>query len=266
MNRTWFITGVSSGFGQEMAGQLLQAGKRVYGTVRNADAVADLARENAENFRYAIVDMVDGDALKDVVAAAFESFGQIDVVVNNAGYGLFGAAEALSDDQVRHQIDTNLLAPILVTKAALPRLRAQGGGRIIAMSSYGGQATHPGASLYHASKWGLEGFFDSLSQEVAPFGIGVTIVEPGGARTGFRAAAGAGLPQDVAGYEQTPAGSVRAVLENPDHVPPGDPAEMAAAIIRSADLEPAPLRLVLGDDARRFIENALKSRLAALDP
>ncbi|AJY45844.1 SDR family oxidoreductase [Martelella endophytica] len=265
MRDTWFITGVSSGFGRAMSEQVLASGGRVFGTVREASAIADLQKRYPDRFRHAVVDMVDGDTLEGVVADAFEAFGRIDVVVNNAGYGLFGAAEALSDAQIRHQIDTNLVAPILITKAALPYLRAQGGGRIIAVSSYGGQATHPGASLYHASKWGLEGFFDALAQEVAAFDIGVTIVEPGGARTGFRSAAGAGLPDDIADYAKSPAGMVRKVLENPGHEPAGDPDAMSAAIIASADQNPAPLRLVLGDDARGFIEKALKARLAALD-
>ena len=129
--------------------------------------------------------MTDTTAVRDVVDRSFE-LGRIDVVVSNAGYGLFGAAEELSDEQVSHIIATNLSGSIQLIRAALPHLRAQGGGRIIQISSYGGQVAFPGNSLYHATKWGIEGFAESVAQEVAPFGIGVTIVEPGGARTEFR--------------------------------------------------------------------------------
>ncbi len=209
--------------------------------------------------------MTDGGAIPAVIDAAFERFGRIDVVVNNAGYGLFGAVEGLSSDQIRHQIDTNLVGPIELTRAVLPRLREQGGGRLVAISSYGGQATHPGASLYHASKWGLEGFFDSLAQEVAGFGIGVTIVEPGGARTGFRSAAGERAGANVAAYADTSIGRLREFLANPAAQPPGDPARMAQAIIDSVAVAPAPLRLVLGSDAHRILAATLAKRLAEVE-
>ncbi len=187
--QTWLITGVSSGFGRHMTEQLLADGARVAGTVRDPDSVADLKAAYGDQLWSAALDVTDFPAVRRVVDEAFAELGRIDVVVNNAGYGLFGAAEELSDEQVQHQIDTNMTGSIQVVRAALPHLRAQGGGRIVQLSTYGGQATHPGASLYHASKWGIEGFMESLAKEVAGFGIGVTIVEPGGARTGFRPAA-----------------------------------------------------------------------------
>ncbi|MDB5536556.1 MAG: putative short-chain oxidoreductase, partial [Devosia sp.] len=185
-------------------------------------------------------------------------------VVNNAGYGLFGPAEALSDEQVYHQINTNLVAPIQVARAALPYLRAQQGGRIIAISTYGGQAAQPGGSLYHASKWGMEGFFDALHGEAAFFDIGVTIVEPGGARTGFRKAASS-QAAELDAYRGTSVGSIRARLEDQSHPPIGDPDKMAAAIIASAGQYPAQKRLVLGSDAYGFIQKALTERLAAVE-
>jgi NAD(P)-dependent dehydrogenase (short-subunit alcohol dehydrogenase family) len=259
---TWLITGVNGGFGREMAEQLLARGDRVAGTVRRPGTVADLATRHGSRFWSTVLDLTDAPAIGPVVDRAFAELGRIDVVVNNAGYGQFGAAEALTEAQVRQQIDTNLLGPILLTRAALPHLRAQDGGRLLAMSSYGGQATHPGASLYHASKWGLEGFFDSLAAEVAPFGIGVTIVEPGSARTGFRAAAGAQLPVDAAAYAGTPMGTLRDRLSDPAFVAPGDPARMARAIIDSVAQDPAPRRLVLGSDAYAMLEAALVERLA----
>ena len=131
------------------------------------------------------LDVTDTTAVRAVVERAFDHMGRIDVVVNNAGYGLFGAAEEVSDDQIRRQIDTNLIGSIQVIRAALPLLRAQGGGRILQLSSAGGQTTFPNFSLYHTTKWAIEGFIEAVAQEVAHFNIEFTIVEPGVAKTNF---------------------------------------------------------------------------------
>jgi NAD(P)-dependent dehydrogenase (short-subunit alcohol dehydrogenase family) len=239
MARTWLITGISSGFGREMTKQLLARGDRVAGTVRNAQAVDDLEKYGGLLWT-AQLDVTDTPTIHRVVNKAFADLGKIDVIVNNAGYGLFGAAEGLTDEQVVHQINTNLIGPIQVTRAALPHLRTQGGGRILALSTYGGQATYPGASLYHASKWGLEGFFDSIAGEVAPFNIGVTIVEPGGARTEFRDTASASMGTELEAYKRTPVGMIRTILSDPARVPNGDPAKMVQVMINSVDQTPAP--------------------------
>ena len=180
--RTWLITGVSSGFGRQLTEQLRARGDRVVGTVRDAGKVADLVERYPSAFRIEVLNVTDTAAMRKVVERSFAELGRIDVIVSNAGYGLFGAAEELSDEQINHIIATNLLAPIQLIRAALPRLRAQGGGRIVQISSYGGQVAFAGNSLYHATKWGIEGFVESVAQEVAPFGIGMTIGEPGGAR------------------------------------------------------------------------------------
>lgn len=262
---TWLVTGIGSGLGRALAEALLAQGDRVAGTVRDRAPIKELAQRYPDTLWVGDLDLTEVGAIAPVVNAAFERFGRIDVVVNNAGYGLFGAVEGLSSEQIRHQIDTNLIGPIEVTRAVLSRLRAQGGGRLIAISSYGGQATHPGASLYHASKWGLEGFFDSLAQEVAGFGIGVTIVEPGGARTSFRNAARERIGDDVAAYGETPIAGLREFLASPAAQPPGDPVRMARAIIDSARVDPAPLRLVLGSDAQRILVAALTKRLAEVE-
>jgi NAD(P)-dependent dehydrogenase (short-subunit alcohol dehydrogenase family) len=265
MARTWFITGANSGFGREMSEQLLARGDRVAGTVRHPSAVDDIRQKFGGKFWVAELDVTHAAAIRPVVEKAFADLGKIDVIVNNAGYGLFGAAEGLTDEQVRHQIDTNLVGPIQVTRIALPYLRAQGGGRLLAISTYGGQATYPGASLYHASKWGLEGFFDSLSAEVASFNIGVTIVEPGGARTKFRSAASTHMGAEPGGYQGTPVSMIRTVLDDPARVPMGDPAKMARIIIDSVDQNPAPKRLVLGTDSYTMIQKALSERLAEVE-
>jgi NAD(P)-dependent dehydrogenase (short-subunit alcohol dehydrogenase family) len=168
--RTWLITGVSSGFGRELTTQLLERGDRVVGTVRDTTKVADLAGTYPGDFVAEVLEMTDAAAVHALVDRTVERLGRIDAVVSNAGYGLFGAAEELSDQQVNDIIATNLTASITLIRAALPHLRAQGCGRIIQISSYGGQVAFPGNSLYHATKWGIEGFCESVAAEVAPFG------------------------------------------------------------------------------------------------
>ena len=262
--RTWLITGVNSGFGRLMTEALLERGDRVAGTVRKLDAMDDLKTKYGERLWLANLDMTDLPAVRSVVEKAFAELGTIDVIVSNAGYGLFGAAEELSDDQVVHQLATNLSGPIQLIRAALPHLRAQGGGRIIGLSTYGGQAALPGGSLYHASKWGLEGFLDSIAQELAPFKIGVSIVEPGGARTNFRFG-GAQLGTQLEAYKGTPAAMVHTMIKDMSRLPPGDPAKMAKVIIGSVDQNPAPKRIALGSDAYGAIHKALTDRLSALE-
>jgi NAD(P)-dependent dehydrogenase (short-subunit alcohol dehydrogenase family) len=262
--RTWLITGVNSGFGRLMTEKLLERGDRVAGTVRKMDSMNDLKTNYGDRLWLANLDMVDAPAIKQVVEKDFADLGRIDVIVSNAGYGLFGAAESLSDEQVIHQIGTNLVGPIQLVRTALPRLRKQGSGRIIQLSTYGGRAALPGGSLYHASKWGVEGFFDALSQELAPFKIGVSIVEPDGARTNFRFG-GAQVGRKMEAYEGTPAGMVHKMLEDTSRLPPGDPARMAQIMIDSVERNPAPKRIALGSDAYGAIHKALTDRLSALE-
>jgi NAD(P)-dependent dehydrogenase (short-subunit alcohol dehydrogenase family) len=262
--RTWFITGVNSGFGRLMSEALLERGDRVAGTVRKLDSMKDLKTKYGDRLWVAHLDMTDLSEIHNVVEEAFVEFGRIDVIVSNAGYGLFGAAEELSDEQVAHQLSTNLVGPIQLVRAALPHLRAQGGGRIIGLSTYGGQAALPGGSLYHASKWGLEGFLDSIGQELAPFKIGVTIMEPGGARTNFRFG-GAQLGTPIEAYKGTPAAMVHTMIKDTSRLPPGDPARMAKIIIDTVEQIPAPKRIALGSDAYGAIHKALTDRLAVLE-
>ena len=262
--RTWLITGVNSGFGRLMTERLLERGDRVAGTVRKMDAVNDLKAKYSDLLWLEHLDMTDLSGIRRVVEKAFADLGRIDVIVSNAGYGLFGAAEELNDEQVAHQVSTNLLGPIQLLRAVLPHLRAQRDGRIIGLSTYGGQVALPGGSLYHASKWGLEGFLDSIAQEVAPFRIGVTIIEPGGARTNFRFG-GAQLGTQLEAYKGTPAAMVHTMIKDTSRLPPGDPAKMAKVIIDSVELNPAPRRIALGSDAYGAIHKALTDRLSALE-
>ena len=185
-NKTWFITGISSGFGHAMTEQLLESGHTVIGTVRNTDKVQELIDKYPDTFDCRILDVTNVPQIHEVVDGAWADHKEIDVIVSNAGYGLFGAAEELTDEQVDKIIATNLTGSIDFIRANLPYLRKQNHGRIIQISSYGGTVAYAANSLYHATKFGINGFCESVAQEVAKFNIGVTIVEPGGARTEFR--------------------------------------------------------------------------------
>ena len=259
--RTWLITGVSSGFGRHLSEQLLTRGDRVVGTVRDTGKVTALLDRHPDTFRAEVLDVTDTPAMHRVVECSFAQLGRIDVLISNAGYGLFGAAEEFTDAQVDRIIATNLTGSIQLIRSALPHLRAQGGGRIIQISSYGGQVAFPGNSLYHATKWGIEGFVEAVAAEVAPFGIGMTIIEPGGARTEFRYGS-AQVAHLTAAYDDTPAHSFLAMLDPANELAPGDPARMAARIIDSVTVDPAPLRMVLGSQALATTLSTLGKRIA----
>lgn len=262
--RTWMITGVSSGFGRELTTQLLDRGDTVVGTVRRPETVAGLLQDHPDTFRCEQLDVTDTKAVRKVVERSVAELGRLDVVISNAGYGLFGAAEELTDEQIERMVATNLIGSIQLIRAALPHMRAQGGGRIIQISSYGGQVAFPGNSTYHATKWGIEGFVESVAQEVAPFGIGLTIVEPGGARTEFRYGS-AQVAEPMPEYEGNPAHAFRRMLDAAQGLAPGDPARMAAAIIASVDQEPAPMRMILGSQALENTIRVLKERIAGFE-
>jgi len=254
--RNWLITGVSSGFGYEMARQLLERGDRVVGTVRDVSKVSDLKDKYPQTFICVILDVTDTNANHEVVNRSFEKLGHIDVIISNAGYGLFGAAEEFSDAEVDHIIATNLTGSIQLIRSSIPHLRKQGGGRIIQLSSYGGQVAFPGNSMYHATKFGIEGFCEAVAQEVAPFNIGMTIVEPGGARTEFRYGS-AKVAKLIPEYDGNPAHSFLKMLDPANGLAPGDPAR----IIESIEITPAPLRMVFGSQALAGTISTLQKRL-----
>ena len=258
--RTWLITGVSSGFGLELTKQLLAKGERVIGTVRSKNKVAALLQEYPGTFECQLLDVQDVPAVHRTVADAFEKYGTVDVVISNAGYGLFGCAEELQDKEINAIIATNLTGSIQLIRSALPYMRLQKHGRIIQISSYGGQVAYPANSLYHATKFGIEGFCESVAQEIAQFGIGLTIVEPGGARTEFRYGS-ARVAQLMPEYASCH--GFLNMLDPNKGLAPGDPAKMAACIIESVDCEPAPLHLVLGSAALKATVERLEERVAA---
>jgi NAD(P)-dependent dehydrogenase (short-subunit alcohol dehydrogenase family) len=264
--KTWFLTGASTGIGRLVTEQLLAAGHRVAATARRPETLADLVELYPELVWTAALDVTDTAALREVVDRAFAALGRIDVVFSNAGRGSVGAAEELSDAVIDEQIALNMTAPIHLLRAVTPHLRAQGGGRFIQTSTMGAHISTPGASMYHASKWGLEGFLESVIGEVAPFGIGITMIEPGGLRTGFGSALSIADP--LPAYVETPVGQLHQFLATADNLTagaPGDPAKVATRIIDSADVTPVPRRLALGSDAYDAIRAALHARLDELE-
>jgi len=263
MVKTWFITGTSSGLGRLLAERLLQRGDRVVATLRHEGALDELKQQYDDRLHVLTLDVTDIREVHTNISAAFEAMGRIDVVVNNAGYGLFGAAEEVTDEQIERQIATNLTGSIQVIRAALPHLRRQGGGRIVQVSSEGGQIAYPNFSLYHATKWGIEGFVESVAKEVGPFGIDFVIVEPGPTSTQF----GAGLDHAVPmpEYDDTSAGDVRRAIASNSFAIRGDAGKTVTAMIVAADLAHPPLRLTLGGGAYDSIRAALAERLRVLE-
>jgi len=262
MSKNWLITGASSGLGRGLAERALARGDGVVATLRKPGALDDLLGSHPKRLRIVECDVTDLDAMRRAVAQAFDAFGRIDIVVSNAGYGLFGAAEELSDAQIDRQIATNLTGSMQLIRAVVPRLREQGGGRIVQVSSEGGQIAYPGFGAYHASKWGIEGFVEAVAQEVAPFGIDFVIVEPGPTRTNF----GTGL--DVAAalpcYADTPVGEIRRALDG-GYFEFADAAKTVETMLANIDEPNPPQRLVLGKLAYEHIRDALTRRLASVE-
>lgn len=263
MSKTWFITGASSGLGLEMTRQLLDQGHKVVATIRRPEALTQLKRVFGERLDVVPLDLVKPESISSAVESAFERHERIDVIVSNAGYGLFGAAEELTIEEIDRQIATNLAGSIHLIRAVLPCLRRQGGGRIVQVSSEGGQIAYPGFSLYHATKWGIEGFIEAVAQEVEPFGIDFMIAEPGPTGTNF--GANLVLATPMGAYDTTPAGAVRRAIAEGSFEIKGDAARTVAAIIAAAESETPPLRLALGSTAYSSISQALSARLDALE-
>jgi NAD(P)-dependent dehydrogenase (short-subunit alcohol dehydrogenase family) len=263
MPTTWFITGTSSGFGRMLTERLLERGDRVAATLRRTEALDDLRAKYAGDLWVSRLDVTDAQQAHRVVDDAFAALGTIDVIVNNAGYGVFGSVEEATEEQIRRVIDTNLLGSIHVIRAALPHLRAQRHGHILQVSTAGGQTTYPNFGYYHASKWGIEGFCETVAQEIAPFGVGLTIVEPGATPTGFGSALDTAPAMDE--YRDTPAGEVRRAIASGAFTIPNDAGRIVDAMISLVDSGTAPLRLPLGSDTYQDVRASLVARLAEHD-
>jgi NAD(P)-dependent dehydrogenase (short-subunit alcohol dehydrogenase family) len=239
--KVWFITGTSKGFGRVWAEAALARGDHVAATARDIRSLDPLVQRFGDRVAALALDVTDKNAVRGAIAAAHARFGRLDVVVNNAGYGLFGAIEEISEAQARAQMETNLFGALWVTQAALPIMRAQGSGHIIQVSSIGGVNAFPTVGLYHASKWALEGFSQSLAAEVAQFGIKVTLIEPGGFATDWGGASAIRAAANPI-YDSARA-QIAAFRRN--HVL-GDPDATGPAILKVVDAEEPPLRIFFG--------------------
>jgi NAD(P)-dependent dehydrogenase (short-subunit alcohol dehydrogenase family) len=259
-SKVWFITGTSRGFGREWAIAALARGDKVAATARDTATLVDLSEKYGDALLPIQLDVTDRDADFAAVKRAHDHFGRLDIVVNNAGYGHFGFIEELSEQEARDQIETNVFGALWVTQAALPYLRAQRSGHIIQVSSIGGITAFQNVGIYHASKWALEGFSQALAQEVAPFNVHVTLIEPGGFTTdwaGSSSKRSTPLPDYKEAHEEAERVRAQRVAQ------PGDPKASAAAILKIVDAPEPPLRVFFGELplqlAKADYENRLKT-------
>lgn len=261
MSKVWLITGSSRGLGWALANAVLEAGDKLVATARDPAQLADLVEAYGSRVVALPLDVTDEVAAEAAVKTAVETFGRLDVLVNNAGYGNVAPIEDTSLADFRAQIETNLFGTVIMTKAAIPVMRGQGAGHIIQFSSVGGRIGPVGRAPYAAAKWGVEGFSEVLSKEVGPLGIKVTVIEPGGFRTDFAGSSTAlfaGRPE----YAET-VGAMADYQRNYNGRQPGDPAKAAAVVLHIASLDAPPLRLLLGSDAAAAVERADAARMEA---
>ncbi|MDV8079042.1 SDR family oxidoreductase [Rhodococcus sp. IEGM 1370] len=258
--KTWFITGTSKGFGREWAIAALERGDRVAATARNTDTLKDLVEQYGDAILPIELDVNDRAADFAAVQQAHETFGSLDIVINNAGYGQFGMIEELSEEDARAQIETNVFGALWVTQAALPFMRAQGSGHILQVSSIGGISAFPNVGAYHASKWALEGFSQALAQEVEDFGIHVTLIEPGGFSTDWSGPS-AKKSTDIAAYD--PIRDKATKLRSARRATPGDPTATRSALLKVVDAEKPPLRVFFGEAPLQIATKDYESRLAS---
>ncbi|WBL79572.1 SDR family NAD(P)-dependent oxidoreductase [Bradyrhizobium xenonodulans] len=263
MPKTWFISGSSRGLGRAITEAALAAGNRVVASARDTKPLEPLLDRFADSLRLAALDVSDEAAAQAAIDLAVTAFGGIDVVVNNAGFGELGSVEDTSLDSFRQQIEVNLIGTIIVTKAAIPVLRRQRRGHIVQFSSVGGRIGAPARAAYSAAKWGIEGFSESLAREMALIGVHVTIVEPGGFRTGFAQSAHA-TDEGRAEYDAVVGAAVR-MQRDYDSRQPGDPAKAATALLKLVEMDRPPLRIALGSDAVNAIATADRQRLDELE-
>lgn len=260
MSKVWLITGSSRGLGRAFAEAALEAGENVAVTARSVASLADLKQRFGQQVLPLVLDVTNQPQALDAVNSTIETFGKLDVLVNNAGYGNVAPIEDTSMEEFRAQIETNLFGVIILTKAVLPHFRQQRSGHFIQVTSIAGRVGPIGRAPYAAAKWGVEGFSETLAKEVASFGVKVTIVEPGGFRTDF-AGVSTSLREGRPEYDATVGAAARFQREY-NGKQPGDPARAALAVLRLASDENPPLRIVLGSDAYNAAE---KNDLAKIE-
>jgi NADP-dependent 3-hydroxy acid dehydrogenase YdfG len=266
--RVWFITGASTGFGRLLAEEVLKAGGKVVATARKLDSVADLEARYPQKAMALALDVTDAGQVDSAVTQAFAKFGQVDVLVNNAGYGVAGAIEEVSEAEFMPMFETNVFGLLQVTRAFLPHLRKQRSGHILNLSSIGGVVGGPGIGFYNATKFAVEGISEALAAELAPLGIRVTIIEPGPFRTDFLGRSGVLAATRIADYDNT-AGNMRKYFAENDGKQRGDPLRAVHAMMQVVESPEPPLRLLLGASALQRLRSKLSNwekEIAAWEP
>jgi NADP-dependent 3-hydroxy acid dehydrogenase YdfG len=256
--RVWFITGASTGFGRLLAEEVLKVGGKVIATARRLDKVADLEAQYPQTAKALALDVTDAGQVDSAVTQAIAEFGQVDVLVNNAGYGVAGAIEEVSDAEFMPMFETNVFGLLRVTRAFLPHLRKQRSGHILNLSSIGGVVAGPGIGFYNATKFAVEGLSEALAAELAPLGIRVTIIEPGPFRTDFLGRSGVIAKTRIADYDTT-AGNMRQYFAENDGKQRGDPLRAVQAMIQVVESPEPPLRLLLGQSALQRLRGKLSN-------
>src|SRR5882757_5678158 len=261
MNNVWVVTGSASGLGRNIAEAVLESGDRLIATARDTKRLDDLVEKYGDRVRAFPLDVTDESAAQAAVQTAVAAFGRLDVVVNNAGYGDIAPFEQLSAERFRAVMDTNFYGVVNVTRAAVPLMREQRSGCILQISSVGGRLTRPGSTPYHAAKWAVGGFTESLAQELSPFGVKVCALEPGGLRTNWGARANRDTPEPLPDYEPS-VGAVAKALASSWGNEISDPAKVAQLILRLVDSNQLPAHLLIGSDAAEFAGQAEATRAA----
>jgi NAD(P)-dependent dehydrogenase (short-subunit alcohol dehydrogenase family) len=261
MSKVWLVTGSASGLGRNIAEAVLASGDRLVATARDPRRLEDLVKKYGDQVRTAPLDVADEAAAYAAVQVAVDAFCRLDVVVNNAGYGNFSPFEQLSSESFKALVDTNFYGVVNVTRAAIPIMRKQKSGCILQISSVGGRIAVPGNTPYHAAKWAVGGFTESLAKEVAPFGVRVCALEPGGMRTNWGVRAHKDTPDLLPDYERSVGAVIKALDSHWGHEN-SDPAKVAEVVLRLAASDQLPAHLLLGSDALQYVAQAEATRAA----
>src|SRR6266850_488262 len=261
MSKVWLVTGSASGLGRNIAEAVLASGDRLVATARDPRRLEDLVKKYGDQMRTAPLDVTDEREAYAAVQAAVDAFGRLDVVVNNAGYADIAPFEQLSAERFKAVVDTNFYRVVNVCRVAIPIMRKQKSGCVLQISSVGGRVARPGNSPYHAAKWAVGGFTESLAQELAPFGVKVCALEPGGMRTNWGVRANQDMPELFPDYEPS-VGAVAKALKPSWGQEISDPIKVAQVVLRLADSDRLPAHLLIGSDAVRFAAEAEATRAA----
>jgi short-subunit dehydrogenase len=261
MAKIWFITGASSGFGAELAKAIIEKGDKIAATFRKAEQASSFSQQYGDTGLGIVLDVTQSKNISTDFQQAIDKFGTIDVLVNNAGFGTIGAIEEFSIEEIRAQMETNFFGAVAVTKAILPLMREQGSGHIVQISSQAGFRATAGFGIYNSSKFALEGFSEALAQEVAPFGIKVTIVEPGPFRTQFLAGSMRNAQNKIEAYRNTIVGNMYKYQQEMNGKQEGDPVKAARAIVDYVHSNKENLRLPLG----KVTIQGMRAKLASVE-